>query len=464
MKVYKDNEIIKAAKYRQCALGFLNRMEKEGDVKLIQVTVDDNIATFHYEGVREGSPIAFDIPVKKNKQELGITCTYGGKTRAFDFGQYFDRGDFDIWLNSVAKLDSDEAKAGTLPMLVEDWLTIPGNKEFYEKAKAAFLPYAFTDIHLDADRFVAMPQDKLSLCTAMSKDHPVLVYNADINDFSLSKDIDEMHYGFCITSRRTVIVTYNVSEYHSRLNELMQRMFPEFTSRLKGSINTYFYIETDLETAVGIVSSSWNRMLDVYGEEAKRHGMPDSWRTATSWTKDGPVYPKGSAEAKQVDGILAARKDEVIDRHTKNIISLFERRYNTKLPDYFEGAEFLHETEDWCVEYPHIDHYLAFLSIPYKFPKVKGSKVTWAKKSVKVRIYYTGHNDRLVLEYVVPAKFTVMCGTYEWFHEAQKHDDEKQMIIQGGRARQKEVGFSGIKHLKERLDEIQQFAKYKGFE
>ena len=168
MKVYKDNEIIKAAKYRQCALGFLNRMEKEGDVKLIQVTVDDNIATFHYEGVREGSPIAFDIPVKKNKQELGITCTYGGKTRAFDFGQYFDRGDFDIWLNSVAKLDSDEAKAGTLPMLVEDWLTIPGNKEFYEKAKAAFLPYAFTDIHLDADRFVAMPQDKLSLCTLSS--------------------------------------------------------------------------------------------------------------------------------------------------------------------------------------------------------------------------------------------------------------------------------------------------------
>jgi len=68
-----------------------------------------------------------------------------------------------------------------------------------------------------------------------------------------------------------------------------------------------------------------------------------------------------------------------------------------------------------------------------------------------------------VLEYIVPAKFTVMCGTYEWFHEAQKHDDEKQMIIQGGRARQKEVGFSGIKHLKERLDEIQQFAKYKGF-
>lgn len=464
MKVYKDNEIIKAAKYRQCALGFLNRMEKEGDVTLIQVTVDDNVATFHYEGVREGSPITFDIPVKKNKQELGIDCTYGGKTRAFDFDQYFDRGDFDIWLNSVAKLDSDEAKAGTLPMLVEDWLTIPGNQEFYEKAKAALLPYAYFEDHLDSDRVIAMPQDSYSLCSAMSKPHPVLVYNASIKDFSLNNDIGEMHYGFCITSRRTVVVMYSVYEHSSRQNELMQRMFPEFTKRIKGTIDTDFYIETDLETAVGIVSSAWNRMLDVYGEEAKRHGMPDSWRTATSWTKDGPVYPKGSAEAKHIDGILSARKDEVIDRNIKNIAEMFERRYNTKLTEYFKGAEFLRETEEWCIKNPHSDNYLAFLRVPYQFPKVKGSKVTWAKKSVKVCIYYTGHYDRLDVEYVVPAKFTVMCGTYDWFHEAQKHDDEKQMIIQGGRARQKELGFSGIKHLKERLDEIQQFAKYKGIE
>lgn len=464
MKIYKDNEIIKAAKYRQTANDFLSRMESEGDVKIEKVVVDGNLATFHYKGVREGHPISFEIPVKRNHCEEGIKCNYGGHINEFDFHyKYFDREDFDIWLNSTMKLDTEEAKAGTLPMLVEDWLTIPGNKEFYEKVKEAVLPYTRFKEHLDADSFITMPQHKDWFHTASSIVLPVLVYNFKINDFSLARDMDELQFDFGITSRHTVYVMYSDYGDNSRKYNLFRQMFPELTKRQPGTCKTHCYIETNLETALSIISSARERLYKIYDEVAKSHGMSESWRKAKSWTKNGPVYPNGTDEAERLNQKQTVNRDTIIDKHIKGIKDSFKREYNAEISDYFPDAEFLRETEDWCLEYPDSNCFVAFLSIPYKFPKIKGAKVAWQRKLIKARLEYNARNYRFTVKYTGPFKFTVMCGDHDWFCEAKKRDDEKMMIIQTARTKHCELGSSGFKHIKQHLDEIPQFVEYKGF-
>lgn len=285
MKIYKDNEFIKVAKYRQCANEFLTKMEAEGDVKLEQVVVDDSVATFQYGGVREGQPISFSIPVKRNSGASGITCTYGGTTRSFDFMQYFDYEDFWIWLKSIAKLDTEEAKDGTLPMLVDEWLSIPEHKEFYELARKAFLRYVYFKDHLATNSrcFINMPQTKY-MAVASMKSHPVLVYDSNLHDFVKARDNNEICVCVGITSRHTVYVMYSTSDYRERTNEMYPRMFPEFTHVKKGCLSDEHYIETDLDNAVSIVKSVRERLLAFYDDIAKSHGMPDSWKKAKDWS------------------------------------------------------------------------------------------------------------------------------------------------------------------------------------
>ena len=51
-----------------------------------------------------------------------------------------------------------------------------------------------------------------------------------------------------------------------------------------------------------------------------------------------------------------------------------------------------------------------------------------------------------------------------WFYEAKKHDTEKMMIIKNsGRAIHTDIGSSGFRYIKQHLDELKQFAEYKGF-
>jgi hypothetical protein len=55
-----------------------------------------------------------------------------------------------------------------------------------------------------------------------------------------------------------------------------------------------------------------------------------------------------------------------------------------------------------------------------------------------------------------------MSGEYDWFAEAKKHDDEKMMIIKPCRRKYSDIGSCVFQHLREHLDEIDQFIKYKG--
>ena len=74
MKIYKDNEFIKVAKYRQCANEFLTKMEAESDVKLEQVVVDDSVATFQYGGqFCTGKKASIDLENNSRHDNYAIT-------------------------------------------------------------------------------------------------------------------------------------------------------------------------------------------------------------------------------------------------------------------------------------------------------------------------------------------------------------------------------------------------------
>jgi hypothetical protein len=463
MKIYKDNEFIKVAKYRQCANEFLTKMEAEGNVKLEQVVVDDSVATFQYGGVREGQPISFSIPVKRNSGASGITCTYGGTTRSFDFMQYFNYEDFWIWLKSIAKLDTEEAKDGTLPMLVDEWLSIPEHKEFYELARKAFLRYVYFKDHLATNSrcFINMPQTKY-MAVARMKSHPVLVYDSNLHDFVKARDNNEICVCVGITSRHTVYVMYSTSDYRERTNEMYPRMFPEFTHVKKGCLSDEHYIETDLDNAVSIVKSVRDRLLAFYDDIAKSHGMPDSWKKAKDWTFTNPVYDVGTPDYDRIMEKLNASKEAIIDKHISTIKNMYEKNYRKKIEDYFPDATFLRQTEEWCIENPTQRDYVAFLQVPFKYPRIKGTKIAWQDKPITVRIEYQSYNSRFTSSYTVPFKFVVMDGEYDWFAEAKKHDDEKMMIIKPCRRKYSDIGSCVFQHLREHLNEIDQFIKYKG--
>lgn len=465
MKIYKGNDIIKAAKYRSFAHEFLDKMEGEGDVKLDRVEVEDNVATFCYEGTREGLPISFKIDVKKKiPGEQSIDCTYGEHHRMFFFTHWYRaKDDFDIWLNSVPKMESEEARKGTLPMLIEDWLSMPEHKEFFDRARKAFLPYAQFEEHLDPKNcfFLNMPQSEY-MQTAGMKTQPVLVYDAKLNDFVKAQHNNEIGLSVGITSRHTVYVMYSTSEYRDHTNEMLPRMFPEFTKTKKGCISNEHYIETDLDTAVKIVKSLRERLLAFYDDIARSHGMPDTWKKAKDWTYTNPVYDAGTPEYDRINEKLKAVREAIIDKHISTIKRMYERHFRKKFEEFFPDATFLRETEEWCLVTPNTDNYVAFLQVPFKFPRIKGSKISWQDKPITVKIEYNSASTRLSSSYTVPFKFVVMSGEYDWFAEAKKHDDEKMMIIKPCRRKYSDTGSWVFQHLREHLDEIDQFLEYKG--
>ena len=125
MKTYKGQELIKAAKYLQ-KMGSV-RSKIEQDFTLDSIDVEDREATVHYLGKVEGEDAKLNVTVFKAK-------TYGNVYAAYLAGQRFEEKDYDrvyIWLHTITKLDTEEAKTGKLQLLPEQWNKV--HKDFMKK-------------------------------------------------------------------------------------------------------------------------------------------------------------------------------------------------------------------------------------------------------------------------------------------------------------------------------------------
>lgn len=472
MKTYSGNELIKVAKYRQAAQNFLDQLEAKG-FTVDTVTVEDSTATFHYKAEQDGKTVNADIFVKTSKGEIGATAKCGSRSHKYEFEKTYyssERSDFFKWIDCVTKLKTKEALDGSMSLPHDLWYSIPKNKAFCERVRNDLLPLTKSDNQLTyLENIVRMPDDQYNFGITIGP-LPQLVFSAQINDFVRDPCHTDLFVDIGITSSQAGYITFKCYDFDLRGNELKRKMYPE--AKLIAVKNhthddgEYIY-HTDYETALKLVKEAKDRLWAIYDEEAKRHGIPETWKTAKEWTTDSPVYPQGSESAAIINQRQDKARAKIIEQNLKVIKAQVSRRCDASLEDTFPGAKYLAKVPTWMES--QIIHgtqydYEAYASIPYKYPNIKGSKISWQDKSIEMTLRYDKAFSRFTTSYRIPFKFVCMDGVYEWFDEAKTHDTEKMMIIKNsGRAVHTEIGAAGFKYLREHLDDLKKFAEYKGF-
>ena len=472
MKTYSGNELIKVAKYRQSAQEFLGQLEAKG-FAVETVTVEDSTATFHYKAEQDGQTVYADILVKSSKGEIGAKAKCGSRSHKYEFERTYyasERRDFFKWIDCVTKLKTKEALDGSMSLPTDLWYSIPKNKAFCERVRNDLLPLTDRDYQLNnLANLVRMPDDQYNFGITVGN-LPQLVYSAQINDFVRDPKHPDLFFDIGITSSQAGFVKIKCYDFDLRGNDLKRKMYPE-TKLIASKDSTpddgeYIY-HTDYETALKLVKEAKDRLWAIYDEEAKRHGIPETWKEATGWTTDGPVYPEGSSAGENITKKREDARVKLIEKNLSVIKDLVSRRCGASLEDTFPGAQYLDKVPKWredSILHGNQYYYEAYATIPYKFPNIKGSKIAWQDKVIEITITYNDSNDRFTISYRIPFKFACMCGVYDWFYEAKKHDTEKMMIIKNsGRATHTDIGSSGFRYIKQQLDELKQFAEYKGF-
>jgi len=472
MKTYSGNELIKVAKYRQSAQEFLGQLEAKG-FAVETVTVEDSTATFHYKAEQDGQTVYADILVKSSKGEIGAKAKCGSRSHKYEFERTYyssERSDFFKWIDCVTKLNTTEALDGSMSLPHDLWYSIPKNKAFCERVRNDLLPLTKCDYQLNnLANLVHMPDDQYNFGISIGA-FPQLVYSAQINDFVRDPKHPELFIDIGITSRQSGFITIKCYDFDPRGNDLKRKMYPEtklVAVKNHTPDNGEYIYHTDYETALKLVKEAKDRLWAIYDEEAKRHGMPETWKEATDWTTDGPVYPEGSSAGESITKKRDDARAKLIEQNLRVIKAQVSRRCDASLEDTFPGAQYLDKVPKWREEsilHGNQYYYEAYATIPYKFPNIKGSKIAWQDKVIEITITYDKSFDRFTISYRIPFKFACMCGVYDWFYEAKKHDTEKMMIIKNsGRATHTDIGSSGFRYIKQHLDELKQFAEYKGF-
>ena len=125
MKTYKGPEIIKAAKY--LAKLYDDRAVIEKDFTLDSVDVADRNAVLHYVGTVEQTAATLDVVVYNAK-------TYANQYSANVGKEHFGDTEYKkiyLWLHSITRLDTEEAKTGKLQLLPNQWKVV--HKDFMDR-------------------------------------------------------------------------------------------------------------------------------------------------------------------------------------------------------------------------------------------------------------------------------------------------------------------------------------------
>ena len=470
MKTYKGNEIIKAAKYLE-ELGS-NRATIEQEFTLESVDVGDREATIHYVGKVDGFDAKLDVKVYKAK-------TYANEYTVHINGQYFSEKDYNkvtLWMHSITKLDTDDAKTGKLQLLPEQWNKV--HKDFMKKF--------FKDFNIDKhdqqwpECFVEFSYLGMGSGHDIDKEFGLILleYDPALKDFKKSFNDYQFDVRIGISNDTTKLALgYYTHEYEKDLDAALHAILPMTkvgtTPILSHYGNSEFhYVEGTYDEILEICKGFRERLFDYYDTIIKNRGGNPNWRQATTWSESGPCYPAGSEESKKAREQLDAKVDGLNKEAIERVAGVVKSVFNVDIKTVFENS-----TVE-CRGYRFAD--TVVIKFPYKFPKVKGSKVVMQDKEMEVEIYRDdypsswgdGRYHEVTVSYRLPAIYATMGGEYTDFEEARSSDSGKMMMLKSTRKMAK-VWYSGrysynspepvFDTIKKQIADLEEYIKYKGF-
>ena len=469
MKTYKGQEIIKAAKYLQKMGSVRSKIEQE--FTLDSIDVEDREATVHYVGTVEGEDAKLNVTVFKAK-------TYGNVYAAYLAGQRFEEKDYNkvhIWLHSITKLDTEEAKTGKLQLLPEQWKIV--HKDFMKKF--------FKDFNIDKhdqqwpECFVEFSYLGQGSGHDIDKEFGLVLleYDPALKDFKESFNDYEFDVDIGISNDTTKLALgYYTHDYPKELDAALQAILPmakEGTTPILSyyGCSGYHYVEGTYDEILEICKGFRERLFEHYDTIIKNRGGNPNWRSATTWKESGPVYPAESDESTKAKELLDAKENALKAESIERVVNVAKRFFSVDIVGLFKDSTIE------CNSYRFADS--VTIKVPYKFPKIKGSKVVMQDKVLEIdfyrddfpRSYGEGRYDELTVTYSIPAIYGTMDGEYFSFEEALKHDSEKLMTLKP--TRKKGRAFSSEKwgvskkpvftYIQDLIDGLEKYLKYKGF-
>lgn len=469
MKTYKGNEIIKAAKYLE-ELGS-NRSTIEQEFTLESVDVGDREATLHYVGKVDGFDAKLDVKVYKAK-------TYANEYTVHINGQYYSDKDYKnvtIWMHSVTKLDTDDAKTGKIQLLPADWKKV--HKDFLDKFRKDFhikkkdylecyvsFPYLGNGSFNDIDKEFGL--------VLLEYDPKLKDFKKDFNDYQFN-----LHIGISNDTTKLAL-GYYIHSYEKNLDNALAAILPNAkhgrTPILEycGDSTNFRYVEGTYDEILEICKGLREKLFAYYDQIIKRCGGNPNWRQAVAWSESGPCYPAGSEESKKAREQLDAKVDGLNKEAINRVAGVVKSVFKVDIKTFFENS-----TVE-CKGYKFAD--TVVIKFPYKFPKVKGSKVVMQDKVMEVEIYRDdypcswsdGRYNEVTVSYRLPAIYATMGGEYTDFEEARRTDSGKMMMLKSTRKMAK-VWHSGkysyetpkpvFDTIKKQIADLEAYIKYKGF-
>lgn len=471
MKTYKGQELIKAAKYLQ-KMGSV-RSEIEKDFTLDSIDVEDREATVHYLGKVEGEDAKLNVTVYKAKTYCNVYIVEMA-------GKSFKEKEYDqvyIWLHSITKLDTEEAKTGKLHLLPEQWLKV--HKDFMQKF--------FKDFNIDKHDQTRWPQGYVEFrylgygsFNDIDREFGMVLleYDPALKDFKKASDDYQFHLriGISNDTKTLALGYYDRSEYEKTLNAALKAVLPMakdgVTSILEYSgCSGFHYVEGTYGEILEICKGIKERLFAHYETIIKNCGGNPNWRSATTWEESGPVYPANSEDAIKAKEQLDAKENALKKASIERVVKVANDFYHVNIVGLFKGSTIE------CNGYRFADS--VTIKVPYKFPKIKGSKVVMQDKVLEIdlyrddfpRSYGEGRYNELTVTYSIPAIYGTMSGEYLTFEEALEHDSEKLMTLKPTRKKGKafcsgkwgggnKPVFTYIQNL---IDGLEKYLKYKGF-
>jgi hypothetical protein len=469
MKTYKGQELIKAAKYLQKMGSVRSKIEQE--FTLDSIDVEDREATVHYLGKVEGEDAKLNVTVYKAK-------TYGNVYAAYLAGKRFEEQEYDkvyIWLHSITKLDTEEAKTGKLQLLPEQWKQV--HKDFMKKF--------FKDFNIDKNDqrwpecFVEFRYLRQGSGHDIDKEFGLILleYDPALKDFKKSFNDYQFEVRIGISNDTTKLALgYYTHEYEKELDAALQAILPmakEGTTPILSyyGCNGFHYVEGTYDEILEICKGFRERLFEHYDTIIKNRGGNPNWRSATTWGERGPVYPANSEESTKAKELLNAKENALKKASIERVVNVAKRFYNVNIVGLFKDSTIE------CNGYRFADS--VTIKVPYKFPKIKGSKVVMQDKVLEIdlyrddfpRSYGEGRYNELTVTYSIPAIYGTMSGEYVTFDAALKHDSEKRMTLKATRKKGKvfcSEKWGGGKtpvftYIQNRIDDLEKYLKYKGF-
>jgi hypothetical protein len=467
MKEYRGTEIIKASR-------FLQKMTHECEVlgkiiPLTKVQVEDRSARVFFEGEHDGKPLRVVVTVYR-------AVTYSNEYSATADGRVFQSryghgGFVELirWINSICKLDTDEARDGTLEMRLEEWAIVHADfiREFIRKLNI---------LAHNPDRVtygVMVPWERQYRCTLCQHYYPMLAYDKEIHDFKKRDVVAEVGFQISYDAKKIYLI-FGIDQFCDYESyEFLKKMFPDTVPALEcfecnGRDGSARMVECNsIDEAAEKMKRAQETWEKHYDEIAKAEGMTRDWKKAKSWDWDGPEYEEGTPERETLDADKKIKEQKhgavVID---ETLRAMTARGFDLKT--MFPDAEISYENDS------------VVLKISYKFPKIDGSKIKWKPATCDVQIkFFRDHNNREEFRVLVHdvAVYQTMHGVYDRFMEAKRNDGEKMMMIKPSRARRKYWYYDGyynarqsmqemreaIESIKPKIAELKEFAEYKGF-